>query len=84
MFDTLTEATETARRIPLAELEQRDAFVRRHIGPDVGEQAAMLSELGYATRAALKPSQISGISPPGTGCSARSSARAITTPSCPA
>jgi len=51
MQDTLTRATPP--RASLAELEERDAFVQRHIGPDAGEQAAMLSELGYATRAAL-------------------------------
>jgi glycine dehydrogenase len=43
----------TPPRASFAELEQRDAFTRRHIGPDAREQAAMLSELGYATRAAL-------------------------------
>ncbi len=53
MQDTLTRSAATPPRISLAELEQRDAFVRRHIGPDAGEQAAMLSELGYPTRAAL-------------------------------
>jgi len=53
MQDTLTQAATTPPRISLAELEQRDAFARRHIGPDAGEQAAMLAELGYATRAAL-------------------------------
>ncbi len=53
MQDTLTQAAAAPPRISLAELEQRDAFARRHIGPDAGEQAAMLAELGYATRAAL-------------------------------
>ena len=42
-----------AARKPLAELEQHDAFLERHIGPDSDEQAQMLSLLGYATRAAL-------------------------------
>ncbi|MGE5626135.1 MAG: aminomethyl-transferring glycine dehydrogenase [Bacillota bacterium] len=37
----------------LSGLEQHDAFSGRHIGPDEAEQAAMLKELGYATRAAL-------------------------------
>jgi glycine dehydrogenase len=50
--DILMQAA-AAPRASLAELEQRDAFARRHLGPDAGEQAAMLSELGYATRAAL-------------------------------
>lgn len=31
----------------LAELEQRDAFVRRHIGPDAAEQQSMLRSLGW-------------------------------------
>ena len=37
----------------LAELEQHDAFIERHIGPDHAEQAQMLEALGYPTRAAL-------------------------------
>jgi len=53
MQDTLTPVAATPARASLAELEQRDAFARRHIGPDAAEQAAMLSVLGYATRAAL-------------------------------
>ncbi|HXC38516.1 MAG TPA: aminomethyl-transferring glycine dehydrogenase [Burkholderiales bacterium] len=40
-------------RPTLAELEQHDAFIERHIGPDAAEQAQMLSVLGYATREAL-------------------------------
>ena len=53
MQDALTRAAAATPRASLAELEQRDAFARRHIGPDAAEQAAMLSDLGYATRAAL-------------------------------
>src|ERR1019366_9556331 len=53
MQDALTRAAAATPRASLAELEQRDAFARRHIGPDAAEQAAMLSELGYSTRAAL-------------------------------
>ncbi|OGA28947.1 MAG: glycine dehydrogenase (aminomethyl-transferring) [Betaproteobacteria bacterium RIFCSPLOWO2_02_FULL_65_24] len=53
MQDILTQAAAAPPRASLAELEQRDAFARRHIGPDAGEQAAMMAELGYATRAAL-------------------------------
>jgi len=34
---------------PLAALEQRDDFVRRHIGPDAGEIAAMLATIGAAS-----------------------------------
>ncbi|GAB3630394.1 glycine dehydrogenase (aminomethyl-transferring) [Pandoraea terrae] len=41
------------QRRTLAELEQRDNFSARHIGPDSPEQQAMLAELGYASRAAL-------------------------------
>ena len=44
---------EVGARISLAELEGRAAFAQRHIGPDAKEQAAMLAQLGYATRAAL-------------------------------
>ena len=40
-------------RTSLTQLEARDAFIARHIGPDAAEQAAMLSVLGYASRAAL-------------------------------
>ncbi len=42
-----------AVRKSLTELEQRDAFIERHIGPDSDEQAKMLLTLGYATRAML-------------------------------
>ncbi|HEU4845511.1 MAG TPA: aminomethyl-transferring glycine dehydrogenase, partial [Burkholderiaceae bacterium] len=40
-------------RTSLTQLEARDAFLARHIGPDAAEQQAMLSVLGYASRAAL-------------------------------
>ena len=40
-------------RTSLTQLEARDAFIARHIGPDAAEQQDMLSVLGYATRAAL-------------------------------
>jgi glycine dehydrogenase len=40
-------------RTSLTQLEARDAFIARHIGPDAAEQDAMLSVLGYASRAAL-------------------------------
>src|SRR3972149_5691172 len=53
MQDTLMRAEAQPARLSLAQLEQRDAFSARHIGPDAGDQAAMLSVLGYATRAAL-------------------------------
>ena len=47
-------------RTRLTQLEQRDSFIPRHIGPTDTEQAAMLSTLGYASRAAL----IDAIVPP--------------------
>ena len=37
----------------LVELEDAGAFASRHIGTTPGDQAAMLAELGYASRAAL-------------------------------
>ncbi|MDC8759972.1 aminomethyl-transferring glycine dehydrogenase [Janthinobacterium fluminis] len=40
-------------RTSLTQLEARDAFIARHIGPSASEQEAMLSTLGYASRAAL-------------------------------
>src|SRR5690554_6105332 len=33
----------------LAELEQQDAFIRRHIGPDAEEQRSMLQTLGLSS-----------------------------------
>jgi len=47
-------------RTSLTQLEARDSFIPRHIGPSESEQAAMLSTLGYASRAAL----IDAIVPP--------------------
>ncbi|MES2742140.1 MAG: aminomethyl-transferring glycine dehydrogenase [Pseudomonadota bacterium] len=40
-------------RISLTQLEARDAFIARHIGPSAAEQEAMLATLGYASRGAL-------------------------------
>ncbi|WP_020652300.1 aminomethyl-transferring glycine dehydrogenase [Massilia niastensis] len=40
-------------RTSLTQLEARDAFIPRHIGPSDSEQAAMLSTLGYSSRADL-------------------------------
>ena len=40
-------------RTSLTQLEARDAFQARHIGPDAADQQAMLAVLGYASRAAL-------------------------------
>ena len=78
MQDTLTRLTATPPRA--AEPEQRDAFARRHIGPDAAEQAAMLAELGYPTRAALidaiVPAGIRGTEALGIG-NARSEAGAL-------
>jgi len=48
-------------RTSLTQLEARDAFIARHIGPDAAEQQQMLDVLGYANRAAL----IDAIVPPG-------------------
>ncbi|WP_426161961.1 aminomethyl-transferring glycine dehydrogenase [Pseudoduganella sp. R-34] len=48
-------------RTSLTQLEARDAFIARHIGPEAAEQQQMLDVLGYATRAAL----IDAIVPPG-------------------
>ena len=48
-------------RTSLTQLEARDAFIARHIGPDAAEQQQMLDTLGYASRAAL----IDAIVPPG-------------------
>jgi len=42
-----------ASPITLGELEDHDAFQRRHIGPSQSEQQAMLSTLGYSSRAQL-------------------------------
>ncbi|UUZ48440.1 hypothetical protein LP420_37600 [Massilia sp. B-10] len=39
-------------RTSLTQLEARDSFIPRHIGPSESEQAAMLSTLGYASRGA--------------------------------
>ncbi|MEN3297904.1 MAG: glycine dehydrogenase, partial [Burkholderiales bacterium] len=43
----------TPERPALVELEARNAFVSRHIGPDAAEQKLMLEVLGYDSRAAL-------------------------------
>jgi glycine dehydrogenase len=37
----------------LSQLQQPDAFLRRHLGPDAAEQQAMLATLGLPSRAAL-------------------------------
>jgi len=41
------------KRPSLAALERHDAFIERHIGPAHDDQQAMLTELGYSSRAAL-------------------------------
>jgi glycine dehydrogenase len=43
----------THTQIPLAELEDRAAFRRRHNGPDADDESAMLGTLGFTSRAAL-------------------------------
>ncbi|TFW25974.1 aminomethyl-transferring glycine dehydrogenase [Massilia arenosa] len=40
-------------RTSISQLEARDSFIPRHIGPSAAEQQAMLDTLGYASRAAL-------------------------------
>ena len=40
-------------RTSLTQLEARDSFIPRHIGPSSSEEAAMLATLGYPSRAAL-------------------------------
>lgn len=49
-------------RPTLPQLEERDAFVARHIGPSAAEQQAMLETLGYSSRSdlinAIVPSSI--------------------------
>ena len=40
-------------RTSLTQLEARDSFIPRHIGPSSSEEAAMLATLGYESRAAL-------------------------------
>ena len=40
-------------RSSLSQLEARDAFIARHIGPSASEQQAMLAVLGYSSRSAL-------------------------------
>jgi glycine dehydrogenase len=47
-------------RTSLTQLEDRDAFIPRHIGPSESEQAAMLSILGYSSR----PELIEAVVPP--------------------
>ena len=37
----------------LSQLQQPDAFLRRHLGPDAAEQQAMLDALGLASREQL-------------------------------
>ena len=46
-------ASEASEGQPLAALEQHDAFVARHIGTSPPAQAAMLREIGFASRASL-------------------------------
>jgi glycine dehydrogenase len=41
------------REASLGDLEDHGAFQRRHIGPDAGDQEAMLALLGFGSRAAL-------------------------------
>jgi len=54
-MDSQTDALviEASSLPPLSELEQRDDFVRRHIGTSPDDQKKMLATLGYSSRAAL-------------------------------
>lgn len=40
---------QTARHVPLTELEQGIPFEQRHIGPDTGDRAKMLAQVGYGS-----------------------------------
>ena len=53
LLEATTANAGTSQRESLASLEARDAFIARHIGTSSADQAAMLAELGYASRAAL-------------------------------
>ena len=59
-MNELNPSSAVAPRRDLRELEQHRGFVDRHIGTDDADQAAMLRELGFATRGAL----IDAIVPP--------------------
>jgi hypothetical protein len=39
----------TAHRTPLSRLEQGIPFEQRHIGPDAGDRAKMLAQVGYGS-----------------------------------
>jgi glycine dehydrogenase len=56
---------------PLAELEHRDEFIARHIGPDEHAIAGMLASIGTASLSNL----IAETVPAGSACSARSTCR---------
>jgi len=53
MSAELKQAASASRRTPLTELEARDGFAARHIGPNAADEAAMLAVLGYPNRTAL-------------------------------
>src|SRR5690606_36366270 len=44
----MTASPHTLLSAPLAQLEQRDAFVHRHLGPDADEVAQMCAAIGVA------------------------------------
>ncbi len=69
-MNAVTEPAVTAAgaRPTLVDLERRDAFVARHIGPSDADQATMLEALGYPTRQALIDAIVpSAIRRPATG-----------------
>lgn len=65
------------KTVSLSDLEQRDDFQRRHIGPPAGDQAAMLAEIGYDSLdemiSAVVPSAILDNGPIGVGSGATES-----------
>lgn len=60
IFSSLDICLSTMTRTTLSQLEDRNGFIPRHIGPDQAEQEQMLAALGYSSRAAL----IDAIVPP--------------------
>ena len=63
-------------RTSLTQLEARDAFIARHIGPSATEQQAMLATLGYPSRAALPKMIAIWLSPAAMRCVSKASASA--------
>ncbi|PJE97836.1 glycine dehydrogenase (aminomethyl-transferring) [Streptomyces carminius] len=49
------------RTLPLAELEHGTPFEERHIGPDAGERAKMLAQVGYGSLDELTAAAVPGV-----------------------